>query len=491
MARRVHFLKANVGLTNRLIKGLTNLIVGTGLHPHAMTADHEWNHLAERAYKNRARSGLTFSVTGQFTGTQAQRVMTETMLTDGDAAVVFSKSEGGGALRGLFSGVCINNHRNANHPQPGWKDGILYDAQERPVAYRFPGEPDAQSFTDIPASAVRFLMRPDSPGQRRSPTILKHALNKIIDITELTTAWMKGIKASSDIGYYVASTDPARPVGGIPQALTGHTRTVTVPGAAGQPARKLTLKEVFGHGGTIPGLPYGAKIKQLLDLRPHPNSREFVEDLIRDICAGCGAISSDLLWNIYKLGGANVRYVLADAQVWISTEQQNLVDTWLAPDWVFTIACEMAAGRLRPCQDPDWTAHGWVPPPRVTVDFGRDGRILLDFHKYGLITTSRMYKLNGQIARDEITDELELVKYRKDEMSRLGLVPLDLQLYNPNMARITPEQPGEVDYAEQVPTEDKDDDAMTDPGSPEEREAAMRAEFTAELAELRGSSFLL
>jgi hypothetical protein len=166
----------------------------------------------------------------------------------------------------------------------------------------------------------------------------------------------------------------------------------------------------------------------LLDERPHPNQREHIESLIRDISWGTG-ISSDLLWNISNLGGANTRYVMADAQVYVQTEQQDLVDTWLNRDWVYHCAKEMKAGRLRACEDPEWWKHGWVTPERVTVDFGRDGRVILDKWKSMLLSTERIFSMAGQDAREEMSTEIELVKWFKDKLSKSGLSMADFSAF--------------------------------------------------------------
>lgn len=458
IARKVHWLCANVGLPRRIIEGLTNLIVGQGLRPQALTKDTVWNELAEKSYNRRANSALAYSVNGRLTAVQSQRLAVKTRLKDGDAAVVFSKSEAGGALRSFYSGVQIANvgnrsyGTNATYDESKWIDGVRLDSLGRAQAYRFPG--DNGTFTDVPASDLRLLCRYESPGQLRGISALAHAVNKMIDITEVNSFVMQGIKSSNQIGYYIATEAEENKAKGIAAALGGRTEKVQTDQGP------ITLKLVYGEGGEIPSLPKGADLKTLLDARPHPNSREFVEDMIRDISWGTG-LSSDLLWNIYKLGGANVRYVLADAQVFVGVEQQDLVDTWLAGDWVYHCALEMKAGRLRRCQDPEWWLHGWVPPERVTVDFGRDGRILLEMHKSGLITTERLFAMRGQDAREESSKDLDYVQWYKQEMERRGLTWEDLR--NIRGTGSSAGMPVEID------SEDNRQDAKT-PGEGEDEE---------------------
>jgi hypothetical protein len=55
-------------------------------------------------------------------------------------------------------------------------------------------------------------------------------------------------------------------------------------------------------------------------------------------------------------------------------------------------------------------------------------------------------------------------------VARLGLVPLDLQIYNPMIARVPPEQPGDEDYGEEVPGKGKRPGANRDEDDGDEGE---------------------
>jgi ClpP class serine protease len=148
----------------------------------------------------------------------------------------------------------------------------------------------------------------------------------------------------------------------------------------------------------------GEEIKLLLDQRPHPNQLEFLEHLVRDIAWGLGC-SPDILWNIAKLGGATARYVMADAQqTLIEPMQELLADQFCSRFWVYYIAKEMKAGRLMPCQDPEWWKHGWQPQQKLTVDITRDGKLYVDMHKSGMISLKRYHAALGQNWQQE-TDE--------------------------------------------------------------------------------------
>jgi hypothetical protein len=136
-------------------------------------------------------------------------------------------------------------------------------------------------------------------------------------------------------------------------------------------------------------------------------------------------MAPEVLWNIAKLGGASVRYVMADAQKAIERMQQLLVDQFLTRFWVFFVSCEVAAGRLRPCEDPAWYMVGWQPQAKLTVDVGREGRLSIDLHQAGMLTLSQWYSQQGIAWEAEVEQQVEEYAFRvkacADASARYGI----------------------------------------------------------------------
>jgi capsid protein len=250
LARRVHFLCANVGFPRRILEGLTNLIVGSGLTPQAMTTDQAWNELAEASYKRRANSALTYDVAGRLTAGQAQRLMVKTRLRDGDAGIVFSSSQTGAAMRAFYSGLQVGNA--GGRDEDGKRvDGLRTDSLGRVMDYRLLSH-ESDSFTDIEAKDMCWLVRYDAPGQLRGVSILAHAINKLVDITEIQSAMTSGIKVSSQIGYYVAQAMGAPSSGGMLNTLKGQS-------GAGANTAAPNVEAIMERttGGSLVELPQG------------------------------------------------------------------------------------------------------------------------------------------------------------------------------------------------------------------------------------------
>ena len=67
----------------------------------------------------------------------------------------------------------------------------------------------------------------------------------------------------------------------------------------------------------------------------------------------------------------------------------------------------MAAGRLAKCSDPEWFKVGWLPPAKLTVDIGRDGKLSVDLHRAGMLTMKRWYGEQGLDREEEDREKVE------------------------------------------------------------------------------------
>jgi len=418
IARRAHWCCAHLGLARRVRTCLVNLIVGAGLTPKSLnkgtvpgTSD-KWAPLADRYHASIFNSALAYDVRGRLTGRKAQRMRVATKVVDGDAFTVRSRSESGAAQRAFYSGLAVSGQQGTSNM---WRDGALLDRQGRIIAWRFPQKDGGARI--LPASAVSHYGNIETLGQIRCMSGFAHAVSKMTDITEVNAAVMKGIKLSSQPGYYITKQVGSPEGKGMEDRhrLGGKATVTDLTGKA------IDLKAVYGTGGEVPNLPPGHELKMLVNQNPSENTREFIWSFIQDCAWGFG-VAPELLWNSVKLGSANQRFVMADAQTFVTTEQQDLVDQELSPDWVDIIACGLENGDLPyPEGDDEWWANGWIPPERMTVDFSKDGAIMLKQHQAGLLTAQRWFALRGQNAYDETTDHLDFIEWRKAEMARRGL----------------------------------------------------------------------
>jgi capsid protein len=406
--RQCRRFTVNCGLARRIVFGLSRLAAGTGLTPYPLTTDTEWNRLALAYAATRFDSPLTFDVGGRFDFYSGQAFALACSYRDGDQATVAATAPTGEAMFAFYEGHQIGDGAG-ELPAPGvartlW-DGVRVDPFHRAIAYRFLDD-DGRLARELPAGAVLFLADYERAGQTRATSIFEHAIPHLHDRDDVVSYLKTGVKLTNLRGFWFEKEIGAStaPIPGLPQIAQTITKSDGT-------TENITLEQVL-KGGQIAALPAGVKLRNNDSAHPHPNQLDFLDYLIRDIAWGAG-VAPELLWNIASLGGANTRFVVAEAQSWIDREQEKLIRCWCQPAWTHTIAAGIAAGRLRPCRDPQWWRVGWIPPPRLTVDFGRDGRLYIEQNRSWMLSLKTAYGWSGQdwqVQVSQILDEIAEVK---------------------------------------------------------------------------------
>jgi hypothetical protein len=139
---------------------------------------------------------------------------------------------------------------------------------------------------------------------------------------------------------------------------------------------------------------------------------------VRDVAWALG-YSPELLWNITQLGGANTRFIMADAQSQIEMEQQDLVEQFLGPWYIAWVRDMIEAGEIEDVEG--WELHSWLLPKRLTVDFGRDGKLHIEQYKRGHITLKALAGFVGDEWEVEIDQYLDERQYIKEGLVARGL----------------------------------------------------------------------
>ena len=399
MMRRARWLEANSGITKGCLDSAARLVVGRGLRPVAGSGDEEWDQEVERRWVEATGKPAVFDVSGKYTFARSQRIGVRNAMRDGDFFGVLSSSMAGRARMAFYEGHQVGqgkkrgeiNGRTGRRP---WHDGVKTDRMNRPQAYRFTG---GESERTIGAENVLALMADDQVSARRGVTALHAALNHLVDISEISGLIKHGIKMSTEMGMVVEYDGGATGLGG--GLMGGLTRT-TQTKANGDSVDTL-VREVFEPGSKLKEMNPGSHVKLLESQRPHPNTVEWIYFLVRDIAKGLG-LPAELLWDISKLGGANTRFVLEDAQGFIEERQQLLIDSYLSRFWIYFVAKEMRYMGLRePRGGGNWWDHSWASPPRKTVDFGRDGKLYLQQLEEGAMSRKKWHAMHQEDWEDE------------------------------------------------------------------------------------------
>lgn len=423
--RQAHLYRNN-GRVRRVINCVTRMVTGTGLMPEPMTKDTAYNDAVKRLWAMDAESPKSFSLSGKFSCSRAQRALKRAQLKTGDSAMVAAMQDEGGFAPALYFALYDGTQiGDGMSKPPGMYDGVRVNQHDRALAYRILGRTSdgKQTQVDVDAQAVLFFGSNENIGGHRGVSCLAHAINDLVAIKDIHEALGKGIRMSSYQAWLIEQQlNTAPPVGGSAGANGGpRPQTIVEDPKTGDPV----LLEKFLGKGQIETLKPGQTARILHDQRPHPNVMAWDDAMMRTVVAGLD-YPYEVIWKIEALGGANSRFVLADCQSKIEVDQEELVEQVLAPAYIMKLVNWEARGLLKPCEDPDWWMHEWLTPARLTVDFGRDGRIYIDQWVRGHITLKSLYGFRGEAWKRQTTQWLEEIAWRKAEMKRLGLDQNDL-----------------------------------------------------------------
>lgn len=409
LVRRVRWLCKNIGFVKRLVNGLADLV--GDLKPQARTGDQEWNALAELNFMTRAGSPLVFDAAGKIDFFDAQILQTRTHFRDGELLTLLSESDASKGAQVKF--VEAHHLRDPENASSRWKDGVLANNHDRHVAYGI--KTRAKSVSRVSADNVLYFGAWESCGHHRSVPPLAHGVNHSIDITEIWADNKHAIKTAGLVGAFITNTDDKSARN--PKGLTTSITPQKTPTGEAFNSAKIWMGE---GGGSAPELEKGKDLKILHDDRPHPNIRNLISDLLRDISWGTGC-PPEVVWEMTGLAGPGVRFVLEILDLWIARKQKPL-KTWSTRYWVYHIAKEIKAGRLPECRDPQWWKVDWIGQKSMSIDRSRD-KDQLDLYDGGMTTLQEFYDRRSADWREKVVQKITERKFIVEECKRQKLDP--------------------------------------------------------------------
>lgn len=422
LLKRSHYVyNSGGGLMQRGVDGVSRMICGTGLLPHPTPTKikgreqktRDWVRRRRELYMERAGSANTYDLSRRRNVFQCQRAVVRSWIKDGDIASVLAREPSINGVRGRLRRKLYESHQIGNGTMKGvpansgWHDGVLCGPHNEPLAYRLLGEVNGrETVTDVPADNVLFTLNDQRINQVRGLTRLYSVVNKVLDRGEILHAITKGIKTAQQVAYVIEQQmhqQQQQVAGGAGSLIPKPTTVIETPDG-----KKVNL-ETFLGGGEAWGLAPGQQFKVVGSNNPTANVADYLKEMVRDVAWAIG-YWPEILWSIIELGGANARFVQADLAQQIEVEQDQLVDQYLGPDYVADTYDMIEAGELDEIDG--WEKHVWIAPARLTVDFGRDGKLYIEELKRGIRTMKSMYGMRGeewQIEIDQYLDERQYI----------------------------------------------------------------------------------
>lgn len=233
--RRIMFSVRDVVRNNptarRAVQVLVNNIIGTGIEPKLISNDDALN----AAWKLRAArlDSVAFDTQGASTLAGIQRLAVETMITDGEALVLWpDDARGGGHCQvRVLEPEYLNDTLQGRADIEGnyILDGIEYDGSGRVAAYHLYDEhPDSavwqgplggMEYTRVDASRVIHLYRMDRTGLRRGVSWFAPVLDDLVALADNDEAQMMRQKIAACFAAFWRS-EKAPESAGVPKALS-------------------------------------------------------------------------------------------------------------------------------------------------------------------------------------------------------------------------------------------------------------------------------
>lgn len=420
LIRKSRWLRGNFGLANRICSGLSDLL--GYLTPISMSGDEEWDELADEHWEDRAGSAGVVDAAGQFDIKRMQIELNKSAFGDGDILPVLVNTESGGVMLANYEGHQLKSPPGSG---PEWVGGVKINKFRRHVAYALADESNPSKVRKIAANDALYYSHPDATGRVRPPTILKHAINHMLDISEILADVKLTIKVASQLGLYIKN-DLENPGGHDgPKSLASAIKDERVGesdnGESASTDITQKVEDLYRSVGGIANLPKGASVGVIQDARPHPNQIGLLEYLIRDICWGSG-VSPELLWDLSKLRGAGNRIMSADLERWVAARMLRQ-KAWLKRFRTIWISKEIQVGRLpEPSGKGEFWKAAFIPQASITADQGRVGSLNIELVKNNMRSLRTQYAEGGM----HWLAELRQISREKKKLRELELVLNDL-----------------------------------------------------------------
>jgi capsid protein len=390
-------------------------VVGIGLFPIAQTNDEEWNAEMERIFDNWASNKYYCDSKGQKTFWQRQRQCIPDWFRSGESFVAKVFSKNGFPQFQSFASTEIGNN-GQEKPEDNIVDGIRLDSAGRVIGYRIlKGD---GKFEDVPAESmchVADLERDD--GQLRSPTALYSGINPAQDLMEAGAAEKVRHKLQSMITMAVKRESKGaaakKSLSGVVTKKQGNIPTnIDASGNITQTETQIEkLMETMGGFGALAYLGAGEEL-QFLQVQGNEAFQTLQQFLIYEIAWSIG-INPETAFYLSKLGGTANRAGLEDFAAQVGVIQDRMNEQLNTPMWVWRAAVAMSRGEIRKCKDPEWWKVAWQGPPKMSVDLGRMGTLLINLRNAGMITLNQYWGGQGMGWRESIMQVAKEIRAEK------------------------------------------------------------------------------
>lgn len=383
--------------------------------PRPMSADEEWNALALAAWRRRTADPRTHDSAQQMNDRQQQLWLERRAAIDGDALIVSSIGADGGAVFTAYEAPQVFGEGGSENDSRMWVNGVLLGEHGEPLAYGVRTAPEEKAeIKVIRAAAARLYRHHIRPGQPRGLSELGAAIDTAQDLFELTELTKAAIKLAASFG--IVETKDLNDQNATASDFQRQRN--------GQAANLPTPKPFVVAGVQAYEAAPGRRVEIIHDTRPSNEQQAFRKSLEESIALVMG-LPPEIVRFLSGLNSAASRTTLQIVGDW---QRDRLLDREPLMQWKWetVITAEIAAGRLRPCSDPDgWNTVAWIPRTAWSIDRGRDGTLAINMAREGMLDRDAyMLATSGQTYMEVARKNIENYKRVSDLAAAAG-VPLE------------------------------------------------------------------
>ena len=370
------------------------LLMGT-LTPRPATTDEDWNKEAREAFLKRAMNPRLFETTGKMNFFECQNWIEKRAIIDGDCLTVMTRSGfDKGAGIALFAAPQIWSDEDKNN---GVSMGVKFGKSGKAQKY-FVKDYYLDKTVEIDANRAILYGHNQEPNETRCQSELVTAITTAQDIYEINKLHKQQVKIGATFGL-VETKNMADKRTGLNDLI--QARQAKQNGE--EPIVQQTEQPLVIDGVKAISLEPGRDLKTLHNQNPSNEVRAYVHDLINSLAYSVG-IDPQVLFNPETLGSASTRFILAKAKDWAKSRLYAR-ENWANRVYQHVIACEIEAGRLRPCSKPEEQFHvTWINRTAWSIDLGHDTNNFIAQKNAGLADGNTWTLANYGMTVEEIAE---------------------------------------------------------------------------------------
>lgn len=335
------------------------------------------------------------------------------------------------------------------------RDGIIYNKQGRPIAYRVASEDNANEFEDIPARSMIHIFDKDFSDQGRGFPTFTHAVEDLKHCLQSTEYERIRQLIISSIGLieYNESGGPDYDDPGI--AL----------GTAAENSEGVTFQSFQGGAIRYMRANSGEKLEAITHDNPGDVWESFQDRLKRACVIGAGWAFS-MVWKSAGQGTAERADILRARRA--IQERQRLLEHLARRIVSYAVAFAQSNGKITRAngsqvflENP--TKWGFSKPPRLTVDDGREEKAMLEGWRAGTRNLTEVIEANGRDIEEFTRERANEIVLRKRIAEEVGNAA-GYEIEDREMAMLTPNEMGEPDSPDSPDTPEEpeplDDDEL-------------------------------